>query len=278
MNTIPHDAKPIIQQGAWPFVTLRHYQHGHRRLIWRARDHRKGLFRANRALDATRPSLWQTPAYNWIMGLIFVIGASLFMAGSAMALFPALVRHFPGWTTNVTFFAGSIPFTTAAYLQLFQAANADEPVARTGTRIKLFGWNPDSPGWISAATQFIGTIAFNFNTFDAIPSPSGWLTQNVVIWLPGMIGSILFLVSAYLAYIETSHAHFARPRHEIAWWIVAINLLGCVAFMIASTLAYVPHHAVAEWIMNVSNANLWFGALCFFFAAALSMREARTAG
>lgn len=264
-------------RGAWPFVTLRRYNRGGRAHLWLARDHRKGLFRHRRALDDTQAPFWQTARYNWIMGLIFVIGSSLFMLGSAMALFPAMVKALPGWTTNATFFAGSIPFTTAAYLQLFQAANTDERYTSGRVRPALFGWDPGSPGWLSSSSQFIGTIAFNFNTFDAIPVPEGWLLQNTVIWLPGMIGSVLFLVSAYLAFIETTHAHSARPRHEIAWWIVAINLVGCIAFMIASTIAYVPRGTDPAWMVNGSNVNLWFGAFCFFTAAALSMIEARHA-
>ncbi|WP_345900140.1 hypothetical protein [Martelella sp. UBA3392] len=264
-------------RGPWPFVTLRRYHRAGRPLLWLARDHRKGLFRERRALEHTRPAPWHTARYNWIMGLIFCIGSFLFMLGSLLALFPALTKGLPDWAANVTFFAGSIPFTTAAYLQLFQAANADETYTSGAKRPNLFGWDPKSVGWISAATQFVGTVAFNFNTFDAIKAPSGWLMQNTVIWLPGMIGSVLFLVSAYLAYIETSHAHDIRPRREIAWWIVAINLLGCIAFMIASTVAYVPRGTDPQWALDASNANLWFGAFCFFVAAALSMVEARHA-
>ncbi|WP_319517456.1 hypothetical protein [uncultured Martelella sp.] len=277
MSQVTH-AEAHLQRGPWPFVTLRHETRGGQMLDWRARDHRKGLFRHRRALAGVRAPVWQTAFYNWIMGLVFVIGASLFMAGSAMALFPKIVAGLPAWTTNVTFFIGSIPFTTAAYLQLFQAANADQTAATAGTRVKLFGWSPESPGWLSAITQFIGTVAFNFNTFDAINTPKGWAAQDLVIWVPGMIGSVLFLVSAYLAYIEVGHAHFSRPRRELGWWIAAINLIGCIAFMIASTIAYVPRHGISDVVMDISNANLWLGAFCFALAAALSMREARHAG
>lgn len=279
MNPSKTDADAGIheERGAWPFITMRRYDRHGQRLLWLARDNRKGLFPHRRGLQDRAAPFWQTARYNWIMGLVFVIGSSLFMLGSAMALFPALVKDLPGWTTNVTFFMGSIPFTTAGYLQLFQAANSDERYTSGKVRPALFGWDLKSPGWLSSSTQFVGTVAFNFNTFDAINTPKGWVAQDIVIWVPGMIGSILFLVSAYLAYIETSHAHFPHPRREIAWWIVAINLLGCIAFMIASTIAYTPQHAWPAWVMNASNANLWFGAFCFALAAALSMREARHA-
>lgn len=47
------------------------------------------------------------------------------MLGAALSLFPRPPIA-PG-ATNVIFFAGSVPFTTAGYLQLLQAANAPEP-------------------------------------------------------------------------------------------------------------------------------------------------------
>ncbi|TPW33357.1 hypothetical protein FJU08_02000 [Martelella alba] len=266
-----------VETGPWPFITLRLYQHGGRHFDWRARDHRKGLFRQRRGLEHVHAPIWQRAFYNWLTGLVFVIGATLFMTGSAMALFPAIVAGLPAWTTNATFFAGSIPFTTAAYLQLFQAANADEKHTSGKVPPALFGRDIKSPGWLSASTQFIGTIAFNFNTFDTIIAPSHWGIQDLVIWLPGMIGSVLFLVSGYLAYIEVGHAHMSLPKRDLSWWIAAINLLGCITFMIASTLAYIPARPEAPWIMALSNANLWFGAFCFFVGAALSMREARNA-
>ena len=63
---------------------------------------------------------------NRRIGLLFAFGASLFMLGGILSLLPALAAHLSleASSLNIIFFAGSIPFTTAAYLQLFQAANA----------------------------------------------------------------------------------------------------------------------------------------------------------
>ena len=137
---------------------------------------------------------------------------------------------------------GSIPFTIAAYLQLFQAANAGEfqPGATPlPSRFTLLGWRPHDIGWLSCALQFIGTILFNFNTFDAMLPSLNWFQQDVLIWAPNMIGSILFLASGYLAFIETCHGHWAWKPASISWWVVLINLLGCVGFMISAMLAIV---------------------------------------
>lgn len=278
-----HRAQPIHQSGPWPFVTQRRYRHGGRLRIWRARQHRKGLAHEARGLDPARAPFWQTARYNWLTGLVFAVGAFLFMTGCALTLVNQLWGVPALMPINIVFFLGSIPFTTAGYLQHFQAANAgpfgpERPAtdARPG-RIALIGWHPESPGWLSTLSQFAGTIAFNFNTFDAIIAPSTWLMQDLAIWVPGMIGSILFLVSGYLAFIEAGHAYWSwRPR-ELAWWIVFVNLAGCIAFMTASILAYVPSRSEPGWIPVVSNAHLWFGALCFFVGALLLMRESRTA-
>lgn len=276
------DASNVQEKGPLGFVTFRSYNHHGHHIVWRARDHRKGLRPRDRLRDAGASPAWQTYRYNWVMGLVFALGSFLFMLGSVMALMPEHIMKIPALMANITFFAGSIPFTTAGFLQNFQAANAKVfslEDAASGKRIRpaLLGWQPGSLGWLSAITQFIGTIAFNFNTFDAIKAPSGQVAQDLVIWLPGMIGSVLFLVSAYLAVMETCHSHFDFKPKEIAWWIVMVNFVGCIFFMIASTLAYVPHGHEADWIIPVSNANLWAGAFCFFVAAVLAMREARLA-
>ncbi|MEW5425250.1 hypothetical protein [Amorphus sp. 3PC139-8] len=272
-----------MDSGPWPFVTLRHFRRHGRRYVWRARQHRKGLEHEARGLDPARAPVWQTQTYNWITGGVFAVGAFLFMAGCALTLMQELTGSPQSVLINIVFFCGSIPFTTAGYLQHFQAANAEPftPGApadgASKRRIFLIGWQPKSPGWLSTITQFFGTVAFNFNTFDAIHTPSGWVMQDLVIWVPGMIGSVLFLVSGYLAYIEAGHAYLSWRPKELAWWIVFINLVGCIAFMTASILAYTPAGPEPGWIPAVSNGHLWFGALCFFVGALLLMRESRLA-
>ena len=103
----------------------------------------------------------------------------------------------------------------------------------------LFGWRPHDIGWLSRALQFIGTILFNFNTFDAMIPSLNWFQQDLLIWVPDIVGSILFLASGYLAFIETCHAHWAWNPRSISWWVVFTNLLGCVGFMISALFAIV---------------------------------------
>lgn len=267
--------------GPWPFITRRSYALAGRRIVWQARQHRKGLARAARALENAPVPFWQTQGYNWWTGALFALGSLLFLTGSLLSLLHESIA--PATTPiNIVFFLGSLPFTLAGYLQHFQAANQSaftlDPNDDAAPRhISLIGWHPHSAGWLSTFCQFVGTVAFNFNTFDPLVAGAGWATQDLAVWLPGMIGSVLFLVSGYLAFVETAHRYWSwRPR-QLDWQIVFVNLLGCVAFMAASTLAYVPRGGEAAWIPDLANGLLGLGALGFFLGAALMMRESAAA-
>ena len=98
---------------------------------------------------------------NWWIAVIFAFGSALFAAGSVQAIGaslgrlqspdPNLIRSLD---PNLIFFAGSIPFTTAAYLQLFQAANAGDPAEPDRPVPKpraVFGWKQLEIGWLSCA-------------------------------------------------------------------------------------------------------------------------------
>lgn len=265
--------------GPWPFVTLRGYSHRGRPLLWRARQNRKGIWPAERGEDPAGLPFWRAPAYNWLTGFFFSIGALLFMLGAMFSLMPSDWAATPSeFTTAIVFFMGSIPFTTAGYMQHFQATNApefelDPSAASAPRRVSFIGWHPQSPGWLSTLTQFCGTVFFNFNTFDAIHPAADWYVQDLTIWTPGMIGSILFLVSGYLAFIEACHGYWAWRPKDLDWRIVFVNLLGCIFFMTAGILAYVPKGKEPDWIVDAANIHLWLGALGFLIGAVLLMRE-----
>lgn len=209
---------------------------------------------------------------------MFALGASLFMLGCILSLAPSLAGRLrlSHLELGAVFFAGSIPFTTAAYLQLFQAANAPvghHPDALPPARRQFLGWRPREIGWLSCALQFPGTVLFNFNTFDALIPGLSWFQQDFSIWVPNLLGSILFLASGYLAYIETCHAPWAWKPRSLSWWVTFLNLLGCVGFMIASVFAFVPPDALNDTWMIISLAFTLQGAACFFLGSCLMLPE-----
>lgn len=174
----------VESTGPWPFIS-RHLlvRADGERIIRRSRQHRKGFHEATKVVSL-RHCLWMPRQLNWWIGSVFSLGALLFMLGSALILAPALARV---WaldtnTVNMIFFAGSIPFTIAAYLQLFQAANAGQFSAQVNPsprRTLIFGWQPHQIGWLSCALQFAGTLLFNINTLDAMQPGLKWLQQDL---------------------------------------------------------------------------------------------------
>lgn len=255
--------------------------------MWSSRHHRKGLRKAVPGQPAGRGALlrrclWQPRQLNWWIGVGFACGSALFMLGGILSLAPALAASWSlnSSAANAIFFAGSVPFTAAAYLQLYQAANVPESAAsgrapRAG--VVYFGWQPGNIGWLASALQFAGTLLFNVNTVDAMLPNLDWLQQDLEIWAPDMAGSTLFLVSGYLAFIEYCQAHWAWQPHSLSWWLTFINLLGCVAFMISAVLAFVPAAAPATDAVTLSMAFIVLGAVAFLVSSLLMWPEAAQA-
>jgi hypothetical protein len=267
--------------GPWPFTTRRTYRMPDGSLtVWRSRHHRKGLSapETRMAPESLLRCLWMSWLLNWWIGVIFAIGSLLFAVASVLSLWPHLAA---AWSLNsmginALFFAGSIPFTAAAYLQLFQTANAGEPLRDNASprhKPKLLGWRPRDIGWLSTALQFAGTILFNVNTLDAMIPALDWLQTDLIVWAPDFVGSMLFLAAGYLAFIETCHAHWAWKKENISWWVASINLLGCLGFMISAAFAFVLPGLQNTEAVTVAVAFTLIGAVCFLAGSLLMLRE-----
>ncbi len=283
LSTSPAEAPVIETSGPWPFVTryVRRLADG-RLEVRSSRHHRKRLalpeaFQSEAFAGVLWRCLWMPQELNWWIGVIFALGSFLFGLASVLSLAPQLAASWSLSPTqvNAIYFAGSIPFTTAAYLQLFQAANAaplsDHTVSHRPRR--FIGWRPHEIGWLSCALQFVGTILFNFNTFDAMIPSLTWLQQDWAVWLPDVVGSVLFLASGWLAFIEACHAHWAwRPR-SLTWWVVFMNLLGCVGFMVSALFALQLSGASDTLAATLAIAFTLQGAVCFLAGSLLMLPE-----
>jgi len=277
-------------EGAGPFASRLVYRlPDGSHYTWTSRRHRKGLGLQRTHTDAAGGaagrripwfSLWAPARLGWWMGLLFMLGSACFAVASFAALEPHVFGDSPRdlGVINRVFFAGSIFFTTAAYLQLLEAVNADRQAQlahahKAEETFRWFAWQPGRIGWLSAFIQFVGTIQFNISTFDALLRGLGWLAQDVLVWTPDMFGSVCFLVSSWLAVMETCHRYWSWRFHDLSWWIVMVNLLGSAAFMVSAVFAVIEPGAASvfdAWLVNLSTC---IGALCFLVGAYLLLPE-----
>jgi len=283
-DTTTTNGKLVEQRGARPFVSRRVWlTPAGSKQVWSSRHHRKGLIlrevgEGEVLVALLLRSLFMPHKLNWWIGVLFAVGAGLFAWASVLCLYPGLAaaNSISSSATNAIFFAGSIPFTTAAYLQLWQAANARNVPGDTTSPHKhwrLFNWRPGDVGWLSCALQFIGTVLFNINTFDAMSPSLTWIEQDLAVWIPNFFGSTAFLASGYLAFIEVCHQHWAWQPRSLSWWLVFTNLMGCVAFMASALTAMSFPGLTNVTLLTLSLAGTLTGALCFLTGALLTLVE-----
>ena len=267
----------VQADGAGPFITrIVHRLPDGSLHTWIARVHRKSGGR-NRHITA---SAWAPTELGWWISVLFMIGSSCFalasLTGVAPQIFGAFLKNVA--VVNSVFFIGSLFFTSAAYCQLLEAANADRRAAQARGEIPLdpfcwLGWKPKDIGWLSSVIQFVGTLLFNMNTLDALLPGLGWFAQDLLIWTPDVFGSLCFLVSSWLAVLECCHGASFWKIQGLSWWVVQINFLGAVSFGISACFA-VALPRTGE-ILNLFAVNFWtfVGALCFLLAAGLLLPE-----
>lgn len=179
----------------------------------------------------------------------FALGSLCFLIGP----FPGVVQLVGVGADAVIFFVGSILFTFAASLELRQGT------LRRGAR---FGADMV---WWSAAVQFIGTLLFNLDTYDAMQTGLSSHQEDKLIWTPDLIGSACFLVSGLLAYrVAAGGAHQGR-----SWHMAVINLAGCVLFGVSAIASYVVPATGSILDLAAANWATGLGAACFLAGAVL---------
>ncbi|WP_285563632.1 MULTISPECIES: hypothetical protein [unclassified Streptomyces] len=258
-------------EGAGPFTT---------RLTWRLDDggtavwesrraRKRGLLtvrgagdRAPRSRRADSASVSRLRRLNAIAASAFAVGGGLFAFGAAVAQFGA------GDATGAwIYFAGGLFFNTGGYVSLLQAVNAprqdDGAGALAARRWRWWSYEPGRIDWLSTFLLFVGTLVFGINLLSSLLQGLSVQQVNRLIWAPDLVGCSLFLVSGHLALVEVCHGRPGiRPR-DLGWWIVAVNQLGSVLFMVAALADFTRPATASVLNDDIANWGTLTGALCF---------------
>jgi hypothetical protein len=234
---------------------------------------RKHESRLSRVRPGVEHMLWAPHRVSWWIAVLFALGSLCFLA----APLPAFLSRVGPQTVGITFFVGSLLFTLAAALQWLETVNTEyESNEAVGGSLRTFAWRPRGVDWWSSGVQLVGTLFFNVTTFRgltvAIDSPA----YNHVVWQPDALGSVCFLVSGYLAYVEVAGRALGRPRRTVEGGIVTVNLAGCLAFGVAAVTGYVLPATGTPVNVALTNAATSIGALCFLVGALLLLPEGIT--
>jgi YrhK-like protein len=186
---------------------------------------------------------------EWWTGALFAAGSVCF----AVASFASQWASAPRPTIGVTFFVGSIAFTSASYLQLTTATGRDR---------------------LAALVQLAGTLFFNVSTFEGMQHGFDARETDLRVWSPDAFGSVCFLVASELALASVCHAWACWRKGSRDWQIAALNMLGSVAFGVAAVTSLVEPSTSEPVSAAVANAGTTFGALCFLAGALLMLRGA----
>jgi UPF0716 family protein affecting phage T7 exclusion len=175
------------------------------------------------------------------------------------------------WDT-VTYFIGSLFFTTASFLSYREAVDA-APQALNPAHRRFFVYQPRRIDWWATSVQLVGTVYFNVSTGVAVASNVSAQTAHQHEWRPDAIGSVCFLVSSVLAWYEVCHGWLAWRPGAWGWWITLLNLIGSVAFGVSAVAGYI--NPVTGEVHNAARANTQtlIGAVCFLIAALLLLPE-----
>ena len=211
-KNMPQDAKILEWHGFLGFPTRIRYQLTDMEEVeWVSRQQRK---RRRLPFAGRTRGWWESERISQWMCVLFMIGSFAFTLGALLCFDLSLPVIIPA----VIFFVGSLFFTSAAYLQFLEAINVPGTSAQAlagGTnRAIYFAWEPDRIDWWSTITQFIGTLYFNFSTFNAMRMNLSLTKIDRLVWSADFLGSILFLVSSSLAYGEVASALTNPKRKE----------------------------------------------------------------
>ena len=261
----------VDRRSAGPFLTGATFRRPDGRLVdWSSRRHRKHASLLSRVRRGREHVLWAPHRVSWWIAVLFVVGSACFTFGP-MPWFLDLVGEHPD---ALVFFVGSLFFTSAAFLQWLETVNADVgPATPRRRRFRLASWEPTRVDWWSTGVQLVGTLFFNATTFRALSTATTAPEYDKVVWRPDLYGSICFLVSGYLAYVEVTHGLSRRPPATLEGWIVSVNFFGCLAFGVSAVAAYVVPTTGSAVDVAVANATTAVGGLAFLVGAVLLLPE-----
>lgn len=268
-------------EGAGPFTT---------RLTWRLAEGGTAVWESRaarkRGMLTIRPegaevtsryadevALHRLRMLNTVASVAFAVGGALFVAGAAVSQFGSG----DPLESSTIYFVGGLFFNTGAYASLLQTVNAprrgSSADALVTRRWRWWSFEPLRIDWLSTFVLLMGTVVFGVNLLDSFLQGLTVQQTNRLIWTPDLVGCLLFLASGHLALIEVGHGRFTARLRDLGWWIVAVNQLGSVLFLVSALADFTDPGTGDAVNVAVANWGTITGAACFSIGGVLQLFE-----
>lgn len=208
---------------------------------------------------------------NAVAAAAFLVGGSLFAIGAVLSQ-----AHIGGpRLAAVVYMVGGVFFSTGGYASVLLAINAPHR-RRDGTWApRPWRWwarEPRNYDYLAAAVLFAGTIVFGINLVDSLLGALTPTQEDRLVWNPDIIGCLLFLIAGFIAMIDISGTWWRIRGENLGWWIVFVNQVGSVLFMVSGVASFV--RADGDMIaVGIANWGTLTGALCFAVAGVMQFYE-----
>ncbi|GHG95228.1 hypothetical protein [Streptomyces lanatus] len=270
-------------EGAGPFTTrLTWHPPGGGTAVWESRPaRRRGVIAVrplgaptSRHTGADEEALSRLRGLNAAAATAFIIGGALFASGAGVAQ----LGSGDATTCASIYFAGGLFFNTGGYVSLLQVINAPRHVPGGEGRLLTRDWRwwsyePTRVDWLSTFVLFAGTLVFAVDLLDSFLQGLSVQQINRLIWAPDVVGCMLFLISGHLAIVEICHGRPCVRRRSLGWWIVAVNQLGSVLFMVSALAAFTRPATGSLLNADIANWATLVGAACFSLGGVLQLYE-----
>jgi hypothetical protein len=226
-------------------------------------------------MSATAPAPTRAPSAlrvaNQVAAGAFLVGGSLFAIGALLAQADVGDPH----VAAVVYLVGGVFFSTGGYASVLLAINA--PHRRrdgswAGDRWRWWAREPRNYDYLAAAVLFAGTLVFGVNLVDSLLGGLTAAQEDRLVWNPDIIGCSLFLIAGFLAMVDISGSWLRLRGEGLGWWVVFVNQVGSVLFMVAGVASFV--RADGDMIaVGIANWGTFGGALCFAVAGVMQFYE-----
>ncbi len=202
------------------------------------------------SVQTRRRSSRRSALVNAVAATAFLIGGTLFALGAALAQ-----AGVDPTACATIYLVGGVFFSTGGYASVVQVS-AEPRLQR-----------------LSAIVLFAGTLVFAINLIDSFIEDLSPTVADRLVWSPDMIGCALFLVSGHLAMVGIGGGWRFWRRRDLGWWIVAVNQLGSVLFMVSAVASFVRPSSGDLLATGIANWGTLTGALCFAIAGLMQEFE-----